>query len=382
MKLEILQENLNQALNLVGRILAAKPQLPILSHIHLAASEGKLTLTSSNQEITMTTETGAKVLSPGAFTVPGRTLLEIVSSLSAEKVTLELEGTMLTLKAGSVKVAVNGTPAAEYPSLVPHSEPKVLFQEIGTGNFQDMVAKTVFAAASDEGRAVLTGILFKPVDHGLTLAATDGFRLSVLQKEKLDRQLASSLLIPAKTLLEVARVLGEAKGGEPDDKTSSKIKVALFEESNQILFDLKEVKIYSALISGNFPDFEKIIPPSAPIKLILDADQFLRAVRLSSVFARESANIVKLQIANSKLKISANAPQVGENESEVEVKSEGKDEELSIAFNFHYLLDFLAAIGNSGEVVIELSGPTAPGVFRTASDPNFLHLIMPVRVQS
>lgn len=374
MTLELLQENLNAALTIASRIIASKPQLPILSHLLLEAEGGKLTLTSSNQEITTTIDVGAKITSSGKFTLPGRTLVEIVASLSAEKISLSLEGSVMALKAGGFKATINGSPAAEFPSLVPKDESKGAFWEMDKRTFTGLVERIVFSAASDEGRAVLTGVLFKSTGDNLEVAATDGFRLSVLN-QKSSAKIPSDLIIPAKTLLEVARIASEIK---EDDR----IKIAVFGQSNQILFDLGAVKLYSALISGNFPDFAKIIPASSPIKLTLDADSLLRAVRLASVFARESANIVKLKIANSKLSISANAPQVGENESEVEAKIAGNNEDFSIAFNFHYLMDFLTAIGGSGEVTIEFSGPTAPGVFRSNSDPDFLHLIMPVRVQS
>lgn len=373
MKFEILQENLNYALNLISRILVSKPQLPILSHLLLAASDNKLTLTGSNQETTMVTEIGAKVVTPGQFTLPGRTLSEIISSLTADRITLELSGSMMAVSAGGFKATINGTPASEYPSLVPSSSSKTVSWEVGAADFGSLVTKTVFSAATDEGRAVLTGVLFKLVDDRLTVAATDGFRLSKVQSEKVSQQTKSDLVIPAKTLLEIARILTETK--------IDKVKINLVEESNQITFDLGETKVYSSLIAGNFPDFEKIIPAKAAYTLSLDADQFLKAVKLSSIFARESANIVKLKLNNDILVISANAPQVGENESEVEVKRSGEREDLAIAFNFHYLLDFLSAAG-LGEMIIELTGPTAPGVFKTASDPNFLHLIMPVRVQS
>ncbi len=381
MKLEILQENFNSALTLVCRILSAKPQLPILSHILLEAKNGKLTLTSSNQEITITTEIGAKIISDGAITIPGRTLLEIVSSLSAEKITLEVEESTVGLKAGGFKASINGTSAKEYPSLIPSVSPKEPSLTIPAKQFKDLISKTVFSCASDEGRAVLTGELFKLIDGRLTVATTDGFRLSVVQQEETVKDWKTSVVIPAKTMVEVEKILTDSKAGKVD--------IILLEETNQIYFNAGDIKIYSSLITGTFPDYEKIIPAKSLFKIVIEANELVKAVRLASVFARESANIVKFQTSNLpageagfKLKISANAPEVGDNESEVDVKVEGEmTEEFSIAFNFHYLLDFLSAIGGSGEMTIELTSSTTPGVFKTTSDPNFLHLIMPVRVQ-
>ncbi len=390
MKLEVLQENLNHGLSTISRVLSSKPQIVILSHILLVARQGKLILTASNQETTIITEIGAKVEASGEFTLPGRTFAEIIASLSAEKITLELDGTVMSVKTSGFKATINGTPAAEYPTLVPDTDPKDPTWEIDSAIFQELIAKTVFSAATDEGRAALTGVLFKSGEAGLTLAATDGFRLSVFKQTKLGKSSTkeekSSLIIPAKSLLEVTRILAESKTTKSDKDQNLKIKISVFEQSNQIFFDLGDIKIYSRLIAGSYPDFEKIIPTTSTIKLSIEAQELSKAIRLASIFARESANIVKFQIGNlpageagSKLKISANAPQVGENESEVEFKSDSK-EEISIAFNFHYLLDFLS-VASVGEITIELSGPTSPGVFRSPSDPNFLHLIMPVRVQ-
>jgi len=389
MKLEILQENLNYALGLISRIIVSKPQLPILSHVFISAKDNKLTLIGSNQETTIVTEIGAKVVQSGEFTLPGRTISEIISSLTAEKISLELEGTTMTIKTGGFRASVNGSPAVDYPSLIPSDLSNVVSWEIGAAEFCSYISRTVFSAATDEGRAVLTGVMFKIDDGSLTLAATDGFRLSVVQAGKVSQKIKSNLVIPAKTLLEVARILSESKIDKTDAAKQKQIKISLLEATNQIIFDLGDTKIYSSLIAGNFPDFEKIIPSKSSYLLTLEASELLKAIKLSSIFARESANIVKFQVQNSKLKISANAPQIGENESEVDVKAEGESEDLpaseagiSIAFNFHYLLDFLSAIGNSGEITIELSSPTAPGVFKIKSDSSFLHLIMPVRVQN
>lgn len=384
MKLEILQENLNHGLTIASRVISSKPQLAILSHILLEAKDGSLTLTASNQETTVVIRIGAKVTVPGQFTVPGRTLTEIVSSLSAEKISLDLADTMLTLKAGGFKSIINGTPAGQYPALVPKLGSEKPFLELPPSIFQNLIAKAVFAAALDESRAALTGVLFKFVGSGLILAATDGFRLSTLKLEKINRKEKdeTSLIIPARALLEVTRVLSEEKGEKPEDNKTTKVTISILEETNQILFDLDDIKIYSKLIAGTFPDFEKIIPSNFDIKLTTTAEELTKTIRLASIFARESANIVKLNITSGKMVVSANAPQVGENESVVDVKTEGQSQDLTIAFNYRYFLDFLAAIGSVGEITIDFTSPTAPGVFRLASDPNFLHLIMPVRVQS
>ena len=378
MKLDLLQENLNHGLSLVTRILSNKPSMPILSNVLLQAKDSKLTLTASNLETSIITSIGAKISQEGEFTLPGKTLAEIISSLSAEKVTLELNEGSIDVKSTSFSAKINGIPEAEYPKIASPTKNDENLLEIDKGEFIKAVSQVNFSTAQDEGRAVLTGVLFSFSKDGLTLAATDGFRLSVVRLAKVTKTKGdeSSFIIPAKSLVEVSRILSEKTA---EEKTNT-IKIYLLEGSNQVVFDLGETEIYSRLIAGTFPQFEKIIPTNSNIKLSLSAQEFSKAIRLASIFARESANIVKLKIENCKLKISANAPQVGENESDVEAKIEGGAEDFSIAFNFHYLLDYLSCLSGL-EITVEFSGPTAPGVFHSVSDKDFLHIIMPVRVQ-
>jgi DNA polymerase III subunit beta len=377
MKLEILQENLSRGLAIVCRTLSTKPQMPILSHVLLVAKSGQLNLTVSNLETTITVTVGAKVETAGDFTVPAKTLLEIVSSLSAEKVSLDVTEGILSLVCGRFKAKVNGVPASEFPQVLEagSSDQTGSSWTIDRATFLAAVGRVTFTAATDESRAILTGILFRPGPSGMVLAATDGFRLSVVTIDKITTEKTQeAFIVSAKTLGEVARILNDSK--------VESLRINLRPGTNEIFFDLGEIKMYSRLIAGNYPDFEKIIPPNSTIKVTISGEELLKLTRLAAIFARDSANIVKLKIQNSKIKISANAPQVGENEGEMDVQvDKGGSEEFAIAFNYRYLLDLLACIGG-GELTVEFTSSLAAGVFRKPSDPNFLHIIMPVRVQN
>lgn len=374
MKLEVLQENLNAALGSLSRVLVTKPQVPILSNILLQATSGKLTLTASNLETTLIIAISAKVETPGDFTVPGRTFTEIISSLSSEKVLLEETESSLKVKASGFSARINGTAATDFPSFSPGAILKEeLSWELPAKDLLEALALTNFAAASDEGRAALTGVLFKPKASGLTLVATDGFRLSLAKVGSVTvkgKDTPQEVIVPARSLSELAHAVS----------SDATVKMYFSQASNQVFFDLGTVQIFSSLIAGNFPDFAKIIPESFNLKLQTTVDELLQAVKLAAVFARDSANIVKFKIAKGKMTISANAKEVGENESEIDVTCEKADpDEFAIAFNYRYLLDFLAVA--EGSISLEFSGPVAPGVFRALSNKDFLHLIMPVRVQ-
>lgn len=374
MTFEVLQENLNHALLILSKVLANKAQLPLLSNILIRTLNGQLELTASNMETTIVTLVGAKIEEEGDFTVPGRMLLETVSGFSAEKITMSCEEGILLVSGGKFKAKINGVPASQYPDLFSGlKKTEGVVCNLDKKNFQKAVSQTIFVAATDESRPVLTGILFNFNDTSLILGATDGFRLSV-NTISLDKKMeANKFIIPVKALTEVNRLLSEYK--------ETKFEVVFYSESGQVLFNLGDTKIYTRLISGNFPDYEKIIPTECSIKIVIARDELLKAVKLAAVFARESANIVKLKLEDKKLKISTNASQVGENESEVEVEIEKESgEEFTVAFNFKYLLDLLSNTEGS-EITAEFNGSLASGVFKLPSDPNFLHIIMPVRVQ-
>ncbi len=373
MTLDVLQENLNHALSIVSRVIVTKPQIPILGNILLVAKDGKLTLTASNLETSIAVDLGAKITTAGDFTVPGRTFTEIISSFSAEKITLEVVDGSLDITSGSFHARVNGVSAKEYPTL-PFSPSTELYWEIPILDFVTALNQTLFCAALDESRAALTGLFIEPQEKGLALVATDGFRLSVVNLTKAvpsKKEDLAPIIVPAKTLAELARVL-TGKGS---------LKLFVSKTENQISFDLGDIKIISRLIAGNYPDYEKIIPSTSSLKIDMNSEELAKAVRLASIFARDNANIVKLKVNGEKLSVSATAAQLGQNESEIDIKATGDTKGIfDISFNYRYLLDFLAVAGK--EIQVEFGSQISPGVFRSPGQSDFLHLVMPVRVQT
>ena len=372
MKLTILQENLIKGLNLVGRSVATRPQLPILANILLSAEEGRLRMAATNLEIGINFWAGAKIEEEGSFTVPARAFLEFISSLPKEKVEISLEEGQLVVRCDSYEASFNGIAATEFPALPSFPEEELFSLKKET--LTEALQKASFAAAADEGRPVLTGVLFKFLGKDLFLAATDGFRLSVvkipnpLPKKKEE----TKILLPARALAEVIK----ATSGESGEK--KEIAFALLPRGNQAIFSVENTEIVTQLIGGEFPNYEKIIPAEGGTKITVAGEDLLRAVRMAAIFARDSSNIVRFKIEEGKLLVSANAAQVGKNKSEIEVKGGG---EGKIAFNSRYLLDFLNVVGEK-EVSLEMSSALSPGVFKIVGEENFLHIIMPVRVQN
>lgn len=368
MKATILQPDLHKGLGIVGRVVASRGQLPVLANVLIGAEAVGITLAATNLEIGLRTEIGGKVTTGGTITVPGRSLAEFVGSLSGESVTLETADDKLKITSGNFTATLAGIAASEFP---------VLPQMTGEGFTIDsqiigqIATQVAYAAASDESRPVLTGIQIKEENGTLVVTATDGFRLSRKTVSGLNPQI-SNLILPARTIMELARLV---QGEDPQEK----VKVEMVKGSNQVIFGCGPTQLISRVLEGNFPDTTKILPTQFQTQVWLDRLEWLQALRAAAIFARESANIVKFKMQNAKCKISATAPQLGENESEIEAEVEG--DEVEIAFNYKFVEEFLSSVGEE-RVRLRLNGNLAPGVFLPGKDDSLTALIMPVRVQS
>jgi DNA polymerase-3 subunit beta len=373
MKLSVLQENLAKGLTTVGRSVASRAQLPVLSNLLLSTDKGRLKLSATNLETGINYWLGAKVEKEGTLSVPAKILTEFVASLPPEKVNLEVKENNLLVNCGPYQAEFNGLNAAEFPKIPTlKSKAEISF---GTASLLKAINQVAFAAAQDEGRPVLTGVLFLVKGKELILVATDGYRLS-LKKLPMTRGVAESkelkkgLIIPSRTLMELARI-----GGTEAEK---EIGLAITSEANQAIFASPDTEIISRLIEGKYPDFEKIIPEKGKTKVVVETSELTRAVKVAAIFAREAANIVRFQIDPKGIEITANTAQVGRNVARIEAKVNGG--KGKIAFNSRYLLDLLAIV-ESEEINLEIAGSLNPGVFTLKNEPSFLHIIMPVRVQ-
>ncbi len=371
MKLSLLQENLTTALSNVSRFVSSKSQLPILNNILLSTDNGRLKLSATNLELSINYWIGAKIEEEGSITIPAKEITEFVSYLSSGKVDLTLnENNLLTLSSAKSESSFTTVSAADFPEF-PSIDPNTSF-EIDLSILNQAITQLAFAAATDDTRPALTAILCQFSEDNLTLAATDGFRLSFKSIKLVNPINLNSdqitFLIPAKSLIEVTKLAKNAK----------KIKIGLTPDGHQVVFVLDDVELVSRLIEGDYPEYKRIIPESFTTKLFLNKDEFTQAVKIASVFAKESANVIKLNIKTNSIDITANAPQVGQNKASIESKIEG--ETLEIAFNYKFLSDFLN-VCKSQEILIELNEPLTPGCFHDQSDPQFTHIIMPVRLQ-
>ncbi len=373
MKLSVMQENLARGLQVVSRAVSTRSTLPVLNNVLLRTEDGGLKLTATNLEIGMTYWVPGKIDGDGAVTVPARLLTDIVNSLPAnEVVSLELQAhETLHVQAGRFETHIKGIDAEEFPAIPTAGERPTT--RISQNVLRGALAETTFAAATDEARPILTGVLARFEGDKLTLAAADNYRIAVKTIPVLDAVEETSIVIPARSLHELSRILAE---------TDDPVDVVLSPSRNQVLFHLEGVDLVSRLIDGQFPNYQQVLPKGHTTRATVERNELLKAVRLASLIASSSANIVKLHIGSDTeagLTVSA-AADIGDNEGQVEAQVEGDG--TTIAFNARYLLDVLTNV-SVDQFSIELNGPLSPGVFKPANDgQQYVHVVMPVRTTS
>jgi DNA polymerase III subunit beta len=370
MKISISQPDLLPALQAVSRSVGIKGALPVLGNILLETENGKLKLSATNLEIGVVKLVNANIEEEGSLTIPAKTLVEVVASLSGETIFLESQADQLKVSTKSFQASLNGIPSQEFPAIPLSSEEGLL---LPASILQKAVSEITFAAAVDEGRPVLTGILTQIKGESIELVATDGFRLAhkTAQVEKIDKDFKS--LIPRRTFEELVRLVSEELKGEKQEK----ITLATSENQNQVIFKIGQTQLSSRLIEGQFPSWEKIIPQNFVNRTILEKADLIKALKLALVFAKSESNIVKLETKEKGLKLTSEARELGSQETDIDAQVEG--ETVNIAINSKYLLDALAACPAT-QVLIEFSGNLSPVLIRPMGEEGLEYVVMPIRL--
>jgi DNA polymerase-3 subunit beta len=375
MKVSCLQENLARGLSIVARAVAPRSTLPVLGNVLVATEDGRLRLSATNLELGITCWIGGKVLEEGSTTVPARTFVDLVNTLPNDQVDMELSvrTQSLNVRSGAFNNDIKCIDAQEFPPLPPTDLDDGL--TLNVDDLREMIQQVAFAASSDDARPVLTGVLAEVVDGELTLAAADGFRLSVRTAE-LEESKATSFkaIIPARALSELSRVLSDGE---------ESVSMVLPSGRGQVIFRAKNVEVVSQLIEGTFPDYAGIIPTSHSTRSIISTSAFRKACKAAEIFAREAAHSARLRIIPGgelepgTLEISATSAETGSNETIVEATIDG--EPVEIAFNVRFLVEVLSVIDNPN-VSLETSTPSSPGVIRPVGREDFLHVVMPMHL--
>lgn len=375
MKTSVLQDKLAKGLSIVARAVENRPTLPVLGNILLATEDARLKLSATNLEMSITTWIGAKVEKEGSITLPAKTLTDLVNNLSPERVDLSLDTSTLTVnvKCGATISNIKGIDAGEFP-LVPQGGDADI--TLPGKTLKEMINQTVFAAAKEDNRPILTGVLTQLDGNVMTMASADGYRLAVRTTE-IEQTFSKrvDLVIPAKALTEVGRIISDE-----DDVVT----ITLPKDRDIVLFHMKHTDVATQLLEGKFPDFAAIIPRSYVTSSVMYTSDLLSACKRAEIFARDSAYSAKLRVKPASgpgepgaVTIIGMSAERGDNEGMLDASVEG--EELLISFNIRYLIDVLNVI-NDERVVLESNGAANPGVIRPENRDDFVSVIMPMQI--
>lgn len=373
MRVSVLQDKLAKGLSTVARAVENRPTLPVLGNVLMATEDARLKLSATNLEMSITTWIGAKVDKEGAITLPAKTLADLVNNLSPERVDLALDTATLTVnvRCGATNSNIKGIDAAEFPLVPQGGEGDIV---IPGKILKEMIAQTVFAAAKEDNRPILTGVQTVLDGNVMTMAAADGYRLAVRTAE-IDQTFTKPVefVVPAKSLAEVGRIITDE-----DDIVS----ITLPKDRDIVLFHMKHTDVASQLLEGKFPDVSAIIPRSYITSTAMYTADLLAACKRAEIFARDSAYSAKLVVNPAAgpgepgaVHIIGMSAERGDNEGMLDASVEG--EAINISFNIRYLIDVLNVL-NDERVVFESNGPANPGVIRPEGRDDFVSIIMPM----
>jgi DNA polymerase-3 subunit beta len=372
MKFSCNQDTFAKYLNIVSRIVSSKPGLPILNNVKFETSKGKLLITATDLEIGISTWIGADVQSEGSITVPAKQLAEFINSVPNEKVDVELEKQSFKLTTTNNNAEFNTIPIDDYPEVPTVDKEKPLLK-LNQEDLNKAISRVAFAAATDNIKPVLAGMLMEIDGSKVNFVGTDGLRLSrqVIELESGSEE-SKSLLVPVKAMQELAYIMSEIS---EDDAI---VELYLIKDRNQVLFRIGDVDLTSRLIDGEFPEYRPIIPTGFNTQCEVKRSDFLDSLKVTNIIARSVLGnkiIMQVDSKSNSITMSASQSDVGSNTSTFKGSVDG--ENLKIAFSSRLLTDVLNHL-QSEDIVFECSEAVKPGVFKVKDDENFIHLVMPM----
>ncbi len=373
MKITCKQQDLSRGLSVVSHAVSSRSTLPILANILLSTDNGRLRLYATNLEIGINCWIDADVHEEGTTTVPAKLITDLVNSLPQAPVDISVPEDSHTMNVKSLRSSANikGMDPSEFP-LSPNTEGSDPAIVIDAAQLKEMISEVAFAAADDDSRPVLTGVLVQVSTGKLTFAAADAFRLAVRASSLTDDAvLRNDILIPARTLTELSRIL----------PSEGSVHMIVTPNRSQVLFHSENIDLLSRLIEGTFPNFRQIIPKDHTTRAVVETKEFAAAVRSVAPFARDSSNIARIKINGGggaepgALTIEATAEDVGDNVSTINAAVDGPEQQ--IIFNVKYLAEVLAVV-DTPEIALEVTSAARPGVVRPVSSADYTYVIMPM----
>lgn len=362
MKLQVTQENLAKALNTVAKVASSRSTLPILSNVLIKTAGTRLSIAATNLDIAITCLVGSKIGQEGSITVPARLMQDFVSSLPTGIIDLQLNENKLNITTDKYQSVINGVPSEDFP--VMPAITKGTKWKINGKLLKEGLQQVVVACSNDEARPVLTGVYFNTNDGSLQIVATDSYRLAEKSLTKTSNEI--DLLVPGSAMQDLLRILADF-----DDD------VQVTSDDQQVLFKVGDIELVTRLIEGKYPDYKKLIPSKFTTTATLKKADFLNIAKVSSLFARESAGSIKLEVSEPKKQVSIRsvASQLGENIASADCVAKGEDD---ITLNSRYLIDGLNTLA-SDEVTFGFNGKLEPCVVKNSKGDDYIHIIMPLK---
>jgi len=362
MKVVISRPDLVSIIGKIQSIVAAKPAIPILANILLEAYDGQLTISATDLTVSMKAHTDAEVIEEGAVTLPARRFFQLIRELTSSQVEIQCStGEIAYITADSSRFRLNGMHKSEFPSLPDFSSSNSF--ELESDTLKDMLTKTAFAAARDDSRHVLNGVLMKLEDAQATFIGTDGKRLAKIHTPIEEADISGEFLIPLKAVEEVVKILDSEKPA----------KICL--QPDKISLELGPITLMTKLLSGQFPDVDRVIPSESSVEIKLHKDELISLLKQVSLFTSDRSNSVHFVFNPGELHLMATSSEIGEGKVCMPVDYSG--EKLEIAFNPSFYLDILRHCKDE-TVKFSLSDSYNPGKITDSSSALFV--IMPMRL--
>ncbi len=375
MKFTLSADAIGGGLSAVGRAVSVRSTLPILSNVLIEAQDGEVDLTATSLDLTIHHSVAASVESPGRIALPAKLLGDFVHSLSGGEIVCEgdLETRAMHIQSGRFDAHIKGMDADEFPP--PPSVADGDTVELDGDALLQAIDRTVIATSGDESRPAYTGVMAAFVASSVTFVATDGHRLAVsvvaLGEQGRGDWEPFQVIVPVKALLEVSKLLKPLAG------SGAQVSVGVNVSRSKVRFEVGSYDVTASLIAGAYPAYEKVVPTTSGTVVKANTADLRATAKTVSIFARDAANVLKLNAADGEMTLSANTNEVGDGVAAVKVSIEG--EAAVIAFNGHYLTDVLSLV-TSPEIELCFNGSVSPGLVRIPEDDSYKYVIMPVRI--
>jgi DNA polymerase-3 subunit beta len=376
MKFIIVQENFKKGLSIVSHGISKNINLPILNNILIKAEENTIQFISTNLEIGIINKVRGKIESNGAFTVDSKIITEYVNLLPSGNIEIEENDNELKIECDNYKTKIKGESAKDFP-LIPIINQNS-YCSCSINDFKKALNSVIFAVSNNENRIELAGVFFSFEENQLILASTDSYRLA--EKKIKIKPVADfndqKIIVPAKTIQELLRILNNFSSEDVSFEQNNEVKIAI--SDNQILFTIDNIELISRLINGQYPEYQQIIPDNSKTDILVNKQEFSRAVKAAAIFSKTGINDVNLEFNHNKIIISASSGQSGESRVDVDAKITGVDNDIAI--NYRYLIDGLNNI-DSENVKIKIVSNNTPCILTSDNEnnDNYIYIVMPIR---